>query len=181
MIPVRDHPDIAPQPWSSDRDNALPGDLKPYFLQAGSAPRYLLGSVVTSILAASAESAGRFSIGSIEGSSWHHDGPLSKKFIFETVHHAFMVTEGALDFTIGSDNATLSAGEIIYIPRKQPFSVSILSRYSKAYVFISGEGLLSALATAGQAYGQHIIPEKSEEWRQEDLKLLEAELQFTVN
>lgn len=180
MVPVRDQPNVQPQPWCLERDSTLPGDLRPYFLRAGCAPRYILGSVVVNILASPIESAGRFSIGSIEGSSWHQNNPLAKSFMFENVHHAFMVTEGTMNFTVGSENAILNTGEVVYVPRKQRFSIVMHSRYAKAYVFSSGQGILSVLSKAGQRYNQHIIPEKAEEWRLKDLSLLESEMHFNV-
>lgn len=180
MIPVRDHPSISPQPWTDGQDNALPGELKPYFLRAGTAPRYLLGGVICSILAGSAESGGRFSIGGIEGSSWHDSNPLSKTWTFNDVHHAFQLTEGSLTFTLNGQSASLNAGETIYIPRSQPFSIAFASRFAKAYVFISGEGLLSVLAKVGKPFKHSVPPEKPEIWQLDSIRAEQSKLGFRI-
>lgn len=180
MVPVRDHPGAEATPWADDEDCTLPGDLKPYFLRAGTAPRWLLGGVICSILAGPAESAGRFSIGTIEGSSWHKDGPLSKEFIFEEVHHAFQIAEGTMEFRLGSQSAVLGPGETMYVPRGQSFSVTITSRYARSYVFISGTGLLTLLAQAGKSTQQMIIPEKADTWDLSGLQASQKKLRCTV-
>lgn len=182
MIPVRDHPQVSPQMWQDDRDSSLPGALEPYFLRAGSGPRYLLGGVVCSPLVGIAESGNRFSIGSIEGSSWHSDSPLSKTFKFQHVHHAFQLVDGSMAFTVNaSESANLSAGETIYIPRGTPFSIDIRSRYAKAYVFISGPGVIDLLCRAGEPYHQTIPPEKPEIWEEARLEALQVELGFEIS
>lgn len=179
MVPVRNHKEAEATPL--DKDCALPGHLQPYFLRAGAGPRWLFGGIICSILAGAAESAGRFSIGSIEGSSWHEDGPLLKSFTFEEVHHAFQITEGTMEFKLGSQSASLSAGETVYIPRGQPFSITITSRYAKAYVFMNGEGILSLFAQAGTPTQMSIIPEKADSWDPLHLQASRKELRCAID
>ena len=180
MVPVRDHPEAEATPSADDKDCTLPGDLKAYFLRAGTAPRWLLGGVMCSVLAGPAESAGRFSIGTIEGSSWHNDGPLSSTFSFDEVHHAFQIAEGTMEFKVGEQSAVLGHGETMYVPRGQPFSITITSRLAKAYVFISGTGLLALLAQAGKSTNESIIPEKASAWDLSSLQASKRELRCTV-
>ena len=137
MVSVRDHHQIEPQPWVECKDKALPRDLKSIFLRADLAPRCLFGGVICSLVATSAASGGRFSIGSNEGPSRHENCPLDKTFTFANVHHAFRVEEGAVTFTMDKESAILKPGEITYIPRGQSFSISFTSRYAKAYMFIA--------------------------------------------
>lgn len=179
MIPVRDHATTNPQPWVDGKDNALPGTLQPYYLRAGTGPRYLLGGIVCSPLIGVKESAGRFSIGCIEGSSWHEDSPLSQTFQFREVHHAFQVAEGVVEFLVGKgERAQLQAGETIYIPRGTSFSLIVKSRYTKFYTFVSGSGLVDLLCKAGKPYHQTVPPEQPNKWDSGVLKALETEIGF---
>jgi quercetin dioxygenase-like cupin family protein len=184
MVPVPDHRGVEPQPWADDTDNTLPGVLEPYFLRAGSGPRYLLGGIVASPLIGTAESNNRFSIGSIEGSSWHEKlarSPLSETFTFDDVHHAFQVAEGSMTFILnGSESATLNVGETIYIPARTSFSMQIKSRYTKIYAFISGEGIMDLLCKAGKPYHQPVPPEKTQDWDRASLEALQEELKFRM-
>lgn len=181
MIPVRDHPNTEPQPWIEGKDANLPGGLHPYFLRAGAGPRFLLGGLVTSPLATTAESGGRFSIGSIDGSSWHENSPLSKKFIFDDVHHAFQVADGSVTLTLdGTESTTINVGETIYIPRRRAFSLAIESRYARVYVFISGKGILDVLTGAGKPFHQSIPPQKPEAWEVASLEKIQTELNFRI-
>ena len=181
MIPVRDHPQIAPQPWVDGKDNTLPGDLKPYFLRAGQGPRYLLGGIVCSPLVTIAESAGRFSIASIEGTGWHKKNPLSSMLQFQNVHHAFQVASGSIEVTIrGEGKAVMNVGETIYIPKAAAFNLEFKSRYAKTYVFVSGGGLVELLCKAGKPYQQTIPPEKPGDWEVDDLKRFVGEIGFEL-
>ncbi|KAK5046896.1 hypothetical protein LTR84_007250 [Exophiala bonariae] len=172
MIPVRDHPAVQPQPWRDGADDKLPGALKPYFLRAGTGPRFLVGGVVVSPLIGAAESDGRFSIACIEGSSWHEGSPLSETFRFANVHHAIQVVDGQLGLTIGDQEATLNVGETAYIPKTTSFSMRVRSRYIKFYVFISGNGLADLLCQLGKSYDQTIPPERPVAWEKGEMDQL---------
>lgn len=168
-------------------DNTLPGALEPYFLRAGSGPRYLLGGIVASPLITTAESGDRFSIGSIEGSSWHEklaggSSPVSETFTFHDAHHAFQVADGSVTFTLnsGSESATLNVGETIYIPRGTSFSIKIKTRYAKVYAFISGAGIMDLLCKAGKPYHQPVPPEKAQDWDRASLEALQTQLNFRM-
>ncbi|KIX01943.1 uncharacterized protein Z518_07882 [Rhinocladiella mackenziei CBS 650.93] len=179
MTPVPDHPQVDPQPWVDGKDNSLPGALKPYYLRSGTGPKYLLGGIVCCPLVTTAESAARFSIASVEGSSWHGDGALSRNLQFQTVHHAFQVADGAISLSLNRDQvAYLTAGEIIYIPRGTTFNLVFQSRYAKVYVFVSGAGLVDLLCRAGKPYHQTIPPERPDSWETSTLDALQIELGF---
>lgn len=172
MIPVRDHPAVQPQPWRDGEDNKLPGALEPYFLRAGTGPRYLAGGVVVSPLVGAVESGGRFSIACVEGSSWHDNSPLAETFRFANVHHAIQVVDGQLGLAIGDQEAVLHVGETAYIPKTTSFSMGFQSRYTKFYVFISGMGLADLLCELGHSFRQTIPPERPVGWERERLDQL---------
>ncbi|KAL4801520.1 RmlC-like cupin domain-containing protein [Aspergillus unguis] len=160
MVPQPHFSGSSPQPWSQDgRDNTLPGTLTPYFLRAGSGPAYQLEGSVVRPLATTNESAGKFAIGSLEGSCVHRNELLAAGIVFSSVHHAFHVVEGTFEFLIDGTSATLTAGETLYVPRNSRLQIRYLSRYGKAYVFASGGGLVELFTKAGEPYSMPIISE----------------------
>ena len=182
MIPVRDHPQIAPQDWVDGKDDTLPGQSKPYFLRAGRGPRYLLGGIVCSPLVTTAESSGRFSIAVIEGSAWHTGNPLSVQMRFKYVHHAFQIAAGSIGVTInGRETAEMHEGETIYVPKDTSFYLKFKSRYAKVHVFVGGGGLVDLLCRAGKPFQQSIPPEKPEHWEKADLDCLAGEVECQIS
>jgi hypothetical protein len=159
MVPQPHVQPFAPQPWVDGKDNVLPGDLRPYFLRAGTEPAYRLGGSVVRVLATTIESAGRFAIGSLEGSSFYENGVLAAGMEFPSVHHAFHIVEGTFGFDVDGAAVTLTAAETLYVPKGSRFEVRFQSRYAKAYVFASGGGLVELFAKAGEDYALPIIPE----------------------
>lgn len=170
MIPVREKKQFDPQPWQAG-ENKLPGELKPYFLKNGTGPAYLAGGALVRPLITTAESDGKFVIGTIEGSSHHREQDVfanGRKLKFPETHHAFQITEGVVEFHIGSSPATLlHAGELVYVPRATPFSYQTRSRYAKLYAFASGKGLVELLIKAGEKHDSPIPPEKASEFKTE--------------
>lgn len=165
MIPLPQHKQFPPSAWE-DNDSTLPGKLEPYFLKAGSGPAWLAGGSVVRPLITTAESGGKFAIGSIEGTSHHASAEIfseGRRVTFPQTHHAFQVSEGAVEFTLGDSPPTrLHAGEIIYVPRSTTFHYQIRSRYAKFYAFASGKGIVELLAGVGEKYESPIPPEKVE-------------------
>lgn len=183
MIPVRDKQQFDPQPWQGS-ENKLPGKLEPYFLKNGTGPAYLAGGTLIRPLITTAESDGKFVIGSIEGSSHHHEHDVfgeDRKLKFAETHHAFQVTEGAVEFHIGTSSPTLlHAGELVYVPRATHFSYRIRSRYAKLYAFASGKGLVELLIKIGESHDSPIPPEKARELKTEHLHSSAAEIGHEV-
>ena len=183
MVPVPQHPSFQPQPWV-ETENHLPGSLEPYFLRNGSGPKYLSGGTLCRPLATTAESRGRFSIGSIEGSSLHYSGNVlvdKQSIKFEDIHHCFQVVDGRVEFTIDSSStARLSSGESIYIPRQTAFRIRFTSKFAKAYAFSNGGGIVELLCKAGQEYDGAVIPEKVQQWDAARLSALCQELSCLV-
>ncbi|CAK1358249.1 unnamed protein product [Cercospora beticola] len=164
MIPCPQNKQFGPSPWQDD-ENQLPGKLEPYFLKNATGPAYLAGGTVCRPLITTAESDGKFVIGSIEGSKQHRQEDIigdSRRLKFADTHHAFQVVEGAIDFHISSSQTTsLHAGEIIYVPRGTAFSYHFRSRYAKMYCFASGKGVVELLCKIGEAYAAPVPPEKA--------------------
>ncbi|KAK4505938.1 hypothetical protein PRZ48_003903 [Zasmidium cellare] len=164
MVPCPQHKQFSPSPWQED-ENRLPGKFEPYFLKDGTGPAYLAGGTVVRPLITTAESNGKFVIGSIEGSSHHHDSDLfagGRKLKFQTTHHAFQLVEGVVEFGLrSSPPAILHAGELVYVPSETELSIRIRSRYAKFYAFSSGKGIVELLCKIGEAYSAPIPPEEA--------------------
>lgn len=159
MVPQPQYPSCEPQPWNGT-ENVLPGNLEPYYLQANRGPKFLVEGIVVKPMATTKESAGKFSIGSIEGSSIHENKVLKSGISFADVHHAIHMAEGQLKITIDGASTTVGSGETVYIPKGSIFSISVASRHAMAYLFANGGGLLEALCEIGQSYEFNLLPEK---------------------
>jgi quercetin dioxygenase-like cupin family protein len=174
MVPLPRHPQFEPQPWKDD-DNSLPGALEPYFLKKGSGPAYLLGGAVVRPLAGMKESGGRFTVSSIEGSSFHKDASIfggpSKGLVFESTHHCFQVSDGSVAVTLDGAETTLNVGETVYIPQGTRFKLEFVSRFAQVYVFTNGVGLSEVMIEAGEKYSGETPPEKA---KASDGKVLEG-------
>ncbi|KAB8199461.1 RmlC-like cupin domain-containing protein [Aspergillus parasiticus] len=177
MVPQPQIKSFAPQPWVDDKDNLLPGALCPYFLRAGSAPAYCLGGSVVRVLATTKESNGKFSIASLEGSSFHRNEILATGLVFPSIHHAFHVTEGTFEFHIDGARLCLTAGETLYVPRDSILQLRYLSRYAKCYVFASGAGLVEFFVKGGNVYSSPIIPELEESVNVEQVRHVGEEME----
>lgn len=161
MVPQPQYKGVDPQPWDGS-ENILPGTLEPYYLQADKGPKSLVGGIVVKPMVTTKESAGKFAIGSIEGSSWHQNLALKSKLRFSESHHAFHVVEGQLDIKIDGSSSTVGALETVYVPKDSTFSITVASRFAKAYVFSSGAGLIEFLTGLGEKYEHSVLPEKEE-------------------
>ncbi|KAE8370138.1 RmlC-like cupin domain-containing protein [Aspergillus caelatus] len=160
MVPQPHLKSFEIQPWADEwENNALPGAVRPYFLRAGNGPAYQLGGSVVRVLASSKESGGRFAIGSLEGSSFHRNEVLAVGLVFPSVHHAFHVVEGTIEFHVDGVSVGLTAAETLYVPKGKKCQIRFVSRYAKTYVFASGGGLVELFVKEGSPYSSPIIPE----------------------
>lgn len=174
-MPLPQHGRIA------DGDNVLPEGLEPYFLRSGSGPKYILGGTLCRPLITRTQSAGKFSIASIEGSS-HYASPLQqhKSIMFRDVHHCVHISDGYVDFTVEGSRTRLAVGETLYIPSGTPFGFQFASKLAKAYVFCNG-GLSELLYRVGREYTPPLIPGKEAEWDVRELSRFEKELGYTLS
>ena len=159
MVPQPHLKGCEPQPWDGS-EKALPGKLAPYYLQANKGPKYLVEGVVVKPMVTTKESAGKFAIGSIEGSSYHSNSALKSKLSFANVHHALHVASGELEITVDGTSQTLKAYETVYIPKGSVFSIAMASKFTMAYVFANGGGLVELLCELGDSYDFCMLPEK---------------------
>ncbi|EME48203.1 hypothetical protein DOTSEDRAFT_21906 [Dothistroma septosporum NZE10] len=184
MVPQPHLQQFDPQPWQDD-ENQLPGKLEPYFLKSGSGPAYLAGGTVVRPLITTAESNGTFVIGSVEGSSHHHEHDLfseGRKLKFESTHHAFQVVEGAIEITVGSSTPSfLHAGELVYVPAGSDLGIRFRSKFAKFYAFSSGKGVVELLMKVGKPYSSPIPPERAKGADHAALEGLKVEHGFSVH
>lgn len=182
MIPVRDKAPFDPQPWNGT-ENKLPGvcDNGGYFLKAGAGDKFVLGGTVVRALATRKETAGRFSVYEIEGSSFHAGKGLTKALEFKDTHHAIQTVEGVLTLVINGSEVKTSVGETTFVPAWTKWSFESESVYVRAYVFANGGGVGEVLTSLGSKYKSAAVPQVSEAeaWQESKLKGLEAELNFT--
>lgn len=185
MVPCPQHKAVEPQAWHSS-DSRLPGKLEPYFLRNGTGPAYIVGGMVCRPLITTAESAGKFAIGSIEV-SWHKDlrsgifDRPSRRLKFEHAHHAFQVVQGSMEFVVGDGPASrLGAGELLYVPKGTEFSFTAKSRFAKLYAFANGSGIVELLQRLGVDHQSPVLPEKASSWDDNSFKTLEDRLSFRL-
>lgn len=183
MIPVRDHPYVAPQPWKTDGDNLLPSGIEPYFLRDHSGPKWILGGTLCRPLITETQSGGRFSIASIEGSVKHQKSLINESsgIKFHKIHHCILVMDGSFEVSVEGSLVNVAAGELIYIPCQTAFKFNITSSYAQAYVFANGGGVEKIIRTLGQPYGPPTIPDESTgDWTDLQVKELGGELGYTL-
>jgi len=183
MVPLPQHKQFGPQEWTGD-ENKLPGKLEPYFLKNATGPAYEVGGTVARPLATTKETDGKFSIGSIELASQHHQHGIFAKekssLRFDKVQQAFQVVEGSVEFQLDSyAPSKLSAGEMIYVPKGTAFRFQSTSRFSKMYAFASGAGVMEVLCKLGKEHKTTILPEKAESSDIAALEALQPEFGFT--
>lgn len=178
QVPCPQHKAVEPQLWRSGHDNRLPGRLEPYYLKNATGPAYVLGGMVCRPVLTTAESNGKFAIGSVEGSSLHHSHSIfanqERHITFTEVHHAFHVSEGNIEFHIDGSSTNLHAGELVYIPKDIAFRFKIISRFAKMYCFCNGGGVIELLQQLGMDYDIPVIPEKAEPWNGEELSKVQS-------
>lgn len=184
MIPCPQKRPFDPQPWQSD-DNCLPGKPEPYFLKNSTGPAYQVGGMVCRPLVTTAESRGKFTIGCFEGSSHHHDASLfadaGVRLRFKEVHHAFQVVDGSVRFEFDSSEVTtLSAGELVYVPKGTAFRFEVRSRFARMYTFANGGGLVELVRELGTDYSSPIPPENAEKSDGDALAGLQARFGFVI-
>jgi len=182
MIPQPHHPPFDPQPWESD-DNSLPNGLEPYFLKNGSGPKFMVSGTLCRPLATPTQSAGRFSVASIEGSSYHKTSLLGEghTISFKDTHHCFQISEGSMKFEVDGAQAHLATGETLFVPSGSKFKFWYVSRFAKAYVFSNGGGLVEIMTKLGEHYEPPLIPEDAPCFDRSKLSDIQAAVGFTFH
>jgi len=181
MIPVRDKAQFDPQPWDAS-DGKLPGACEEggYFLKEGKGEKWAVGSTVARPLATRKETRGRFSIYSLEGSSFNSDKGLSQILEFKETHHAIFTADGILKLIVDGAEVKTTAGETTFIPAGTGWTFGVHSTYARAYVFANGGGVGEILTSLGTKYEFPIVPSEAIVFDECKLKGLEDELGFLV-
>ena len=184
MVPMPRHPQFDPQPWTGT-ENQIPDGLEPYFLRSRSGPAYLIGGDIVRPLARMAESGGRFTVSSVEGSSFHKDASIFAQqqsgISFDSTHHCFQVSDGSVAFTLNGTKMVLNVGETIYIPQGTTFKFDFATRFAQVYVFTNGAGLSELMIKAGESCKLEVPPEKSAAVDIAKLDGLKKELGFELS
>jgi len=160
MVPKRDHQGAEPSLCTKD-DNKLANAATAYYLRADAGPRYASGGLLVKPLCQKADSNGKFSIARLEGSETIKSQYLAyNTFTFATSHHCFLVDMGSFRLTVAGKGSEISAGESIFVPAGQEFTLEAASRYAALYVFTNGGGLVELLVGKGKEYQSQIIAEE---------------------
>lgn len=161
MVPKRDHKGAEPSLCTKEDDKLSGEATTPYFLKSDAGPRYAAGGLLVKPLCQKADSNGKFSIARIEGSETIKAQYLAYNTLnFKTSHHCFLVDMGSFRLTVNNQTSTISAGETIFVPAGQEFTLEVASRYSALYVFTNGGGLVEFLVGMGKEYQSQIIAEE---------------------
>lgn len=183
MIPVRDHPYVAPQPWILGGDNILPSGIESYFLRDHTGPKWILGGILCRPLITETQSGGRFSIASLEGSISHGKSLVNESagLKFDKIHHCILVMDGGLEVTIDGTAVSLAAGELVYIPSTTTFKFSFSTTYAQVYVFANGGGIEKIIQKLGTPYDPPTIPDKPVgDWTDAQVGELGETLGYTI-
>lgn len=183
MVPVREKAQFDPQPWDGS-ENVLPGVLEKggYFLKADTGPKTLVGGTVVRPLATRKETDGKFSVYSIETSSLYSKDGLTQTLKFTDTHHAFQPVDGVIKIFIGGEEARVTAGETVFVPKGVSFRFEAESLFTKFYLFANGGGIGEVLSGLGESFTLAVVPESKDvlKWDEAKLKGLESELGFVV-
>jgi mannose-6-phosphate isomerase-like protein (cupin superfamily) len=181
MIPVREKAQFDPQPWDGT-EIKLPGVCENggYYLREGAGDKWVVGGTVVRPLASRAETNGRFSIYSLEASSFHAGKGLVKPVKFEKTHHAIHTVDGIVKLVIDGSEVKTTVGETTFVPAGTSWSFEAESTFARAYIFANGGGIGEILTNVGEKYGFPAVPAEAAAWDEAKIKGLEAELGFTV-
>ena len=152
VVPLRGHEGPTVQPWQ-DTDNVLPDKTEPYFLRRKSGPTFAVGETICRPLITTMQTAGKFSVASIQGSSKSkgHPGGADSLIRFHSTHHCLYVVEGALDVTVDGKTGTLIPGDSAFIPAGSPFRFGFAANFVETLFFSNGGGIAELFSSGGKA------------------------------
>lgn len=181
---VRDYQSPSVAEWTGD-ENVLPAPLEPYFLRANTGPRWILGGFLSRPFIRAAQTGGRFSISSIEGSSVL-ESPLDRWLTFPGVDQCFCVAEGVLKVTLRSEEGLVSGtesvreGQTLVVSGGQSFAIEFGSRYVRAVLFTNGKGVDELVHVGGRAFEGFVLPDNEVEWEAGEFERACVELGVTA-
>jgi hypothetical protein len=120
------------------------------FLGDGACSKYILGGTLLRPLIAGLQSGGKFSMASIEGSSYHKNSVFGdhRGIKFKDVHHCVQVVDGYIDFTARGSTTRLAVRETSIISTGSEFSFKFANKFAKTYLFCNGRGLIELMTRA---------------------------------
>ncbi|PWN87301.1 RmlC-like cupin [Acaromyces ingoldii] len=132
VIPQPQHALVDATPFS-DKDETLPQDASPYFLKADTGPRYLLAGQQLELLCGKANSAGRFSMAWLEGSSQQPTSFLGPdaRVAFNSTSTYLRIIDGGISLTVNGQRETLNQGEAAVVAAGDAFRIDFSTPYGR--------------------------------------------------
>lgn len=159
---VRDPAYVPPteSPWE-ESESYLAKPETPYFLQANTGPRWILGGVLSRPFIHAEQTGGRFAISSIESSGDYGSGIFGKSLMFKNVDHCFCVREGLLRIMLGTGESSneVREGQTIVVAAGETFTIEFASRFVRVWSFTNGPGIEEMIRRGGDSYTGFVIPE----------------------
>ena len=183
LVPLPRHENFPPQPWQ-ETDNVLPDKTQPYFLRRKSGPAFTANGTICRPMITTTQTAEKFSIASIEGSSKCKFQPLGthSSVSFHNVHHCLYVVEGALDVTVEGKTGHLIPGDSLFIPAGSRFSFDFAANFVETLFFSNGCGIAELFSVAGKACDSTAVPRTdTNEVEQHTLAACEERFGFTLS
>jgi mannose-6-phosphate isomerase-like protein (cupin superfamily) len=143
-----------------------PGEA--YFLRANTGPRWMLGGVMSRPFILSSQTAGKFSMSSIESSKAYSRSPLSRWLKFATVDHCFVVKEGVFSVKIKGDAQwnDVREGQTIVIAAGETFMIKFSSMFVRVWSCANGRGIEELIQRAGREYQGYVIWDVFNSWQE---------------
>lgn len=185
VIPCPNHVLVEAEPMSDEYDSTLPGNQTAYYLRNGTGPSAVLGGTVVRQYVRRAESANRFSLGTIEGSQYFETQVLTGGFQFPDIDHCFYVNDGFLELKAdGSDPTRLGPTEVAWLPAGTKFEIKPVSQYVKIYIYSQPGGLVDLLYEAGKETPHltknSFLPQDPVAYDRKELSYLESKFNFKL-
>lgn len=127
-------------------ENMLPGQQRPYFLESGEGRRYLLGSLLATVIGRS-EDTGSLMEGVILIGAKNSVVPLHRH---NTSHEAIYVVEGAAGLRMGDREFALSDGDYASVPPDTAHSVTFTTHRTRLLTWTFGGNGASMYTALGQ-------------------------------
>ena len=156
----------------SGPDDALPGEMKPYFLRAGEGPRHVLLGQVAFQLMTGAESDGKLGMAVTEGPR----GAALPTHVHERTYEAIYCLEGRLRVNAEGEEHVLTRGDFMSIPAGVEHTYAMEAHLTRFATIYGPAGLERLHEIAGAVAEQPIFPERAEPVDRDRLTTAEGEL-----
>ncbi|PCD26093.1 hypothetical protein BFJ63_vAg15089 [Fusarium oxysporum f. sp. narcissi] len=180
------YPDVVenvpgPLDWS-ERDTVIPSETKPYFLRFNTGPRWALGGVTSRPFITTKQSANKFSISSIEGSSVFGPTVLARRMTFPKIHHLFIILDGWMDISVGAEAPVrVFAGEVVFLAANTAFSLNFENKYVRFWSYTNGDGIEALIEGAGEPLARASLPDEAPKLDEKRLRAAVDRLRITID